>query len=49
MNSTSAMPAITVYCRFRYARAPSWIAPEISRIRSFPGERASSWREVTAP
>ncbi len=28
--------AIVVYCLRRYAAAPSWTAPEISRIRSFP-------------
>ena len=33
---TTPMIAITVYWRFRYAAAPSWIAAAISRIRSLP-------------
>ena len=49
MNRTTPTPAIVVYWRFRYARAPSWTAAEIERMRSLPGESASSEREVTAP
>ena len=44
-----ATPAMIVYWRVRYAFAPSWTAPEISRIRSLPGERASSRWVITAP
>jgi hypothetical protein len=40
---------MVVYWRLRYARAPSWTAAEIARIRSLPGDRARSAREVTAP
>ena len=42
-------PAIVVYWRLRYAEAPSWMAAEMVRIRSLPGDSARSWREVTAP
>src|SRR5579875_462805 len=41
--------AIVVYCRFRYAEAPSCTAAEIWRIRSVPADSASSEREVSAP
>ena len=44
MNTTTPTPAIVVYWRFRYAEAPSWTAAEIERIRSLPGDRASSVR-----
>jgi len=35
-NSTTATPAMIVYCRRRYAWAPSWMAAAIDRIRSLP-------------
>ncbi len=34
--TTTATTAMVVYCRFRYAAAPSWIAAAISRMRSLP-------------
>ena len=49
MNSTTPTPAIVVYWRFRYAEAPSCTAAEIERMRSLPGDSASSDREVRAP
>ena len=49
MNRTTPTTPIVRYCRFRYAFAPSWTAAEIERMRSFPGDRASSDREVSAP
>ena len=48
-NSTTPTPAITVYWRVRYARAPSCTAPEIRTITSLPGESASSERVVSNP
>ena len=33
---TAPIPAMIVYCRLRYAWAPSWIALAISFIRSLP-------------
>ena len=49
MNRITPTPAITVYWRFRYARAPSCTAAEIVRIVSLPGDSASSAREVSTP
>src|ERR1700760_578074 len=49
MKTTTPTAAIVVYWRVRYADAPSWTAAEIERMRSLPGERASSWRAVTKP
>ena len=49
MNRTTPTTAIVVYWRLRYAEAPSWTAAEIERMRSLPGDSASSDREVTAP
>jgi hypothetical protein len=47
--STIATPAMIVYCRVRYAFAPSCTAPEISCMRSLPGDFASRRRVITAP
>src|SRR5215217_3140310 len=47
--STTATPPMIVYWRRRYAVAPSCTAREMRCISSFPGERASSQREVTTP
>ena len=47
--STTATPAMIVYCRRRYACAPSCTAMEMSCISWLPGESASSQREVTTP
>ncbi len=49
MNRTTPTPAIVVYWRFRYARAPSCTAAEIARIVSLPGDSARSAREVRMP
>ncbi len=49
MKTTTPTAAMVVYWRFRYAEAPSWTAAEIERMRSLPGDRASSDREVAAP
>ena len=49
MNRITPTPAIVVYWRFRYARAPSCTAAEIVRIASLPGDSASSAREVRTP
>ena len=49
MNRITPTPAIVVYWRFRYARAPSCTAAEIVRIVSLPGDSASSAREVRTP
>ena len=49
MNTITPTTAMIVYWRFRYAEAPSWTAAEIARIRSLPGDSASSDREVTRP
>src|ERR1700694_13637 len=49
MNRTTPTAAIVAYCRLRYARAPSWTAAEIERIRSLPGDRARRDRAVSAP
>ena len=46
--TTATMPMI-VYCRFRYAAAPSCTALEMACICSLPGDWASSQRVVTAP
>ena len=35
--TTTPMMAMTVYCRFRYADAPSWMAAAISCMRALPG------------
>ena len=49
MNRITPTTPMSVYWRLRYARAPSWIAAEIERIVSLPGESASSERAVTTP
>ena len=49
MNTTTPTAAMIVYWRVRYAEAPSWTAAEIARMRSLPGDSASSDREVTKP
>src|SRR5947208_3591360 len=49
MNRITPTPPIVVYWRFRYARAPSCTAAEIDRIRSLPGDSASSDCEVKTP
>jgi hypothetical protein len=49
MNRITPTPAIVVYCRLRYAVAPSCTAAEIERILSLPGESASSDRAVSTP
>ena len=38
MKITTAIALIVTTWRLRYALAPSWMAPAISCIRSFPGE-----------
>ena len=48
-KTTTPTPAITVYWRLRYARAPSCTAPEMRCMTSLPGDSARSWREVTRP
>src|ERR1700692_307241 len=48
-NSTTPTPAIVVYWRFRYARAPCCTAREMLCIFSLPGESASRDRVVTRP
>ncbi len=48
-NRTTPTPAITMYWRLRYARAPSWTAPEMRCISSLPGDSASSCDVVTTP
>ncbi len=40
---TTPMMAMTVYWRFRYADAPSWMAAAISCMRALPG----GWRSTT--
>ena len=47
--SGMATIAMIVYWRLRYAFAPSWTAPEISCMRSLPGERPSSRCVTSAP
>ena len=47
--STIATIPMIVYWRRRYACAPSCTAREISRMRSVPGDLASSQREVARP
>ena len=47
--SGMATMAMIRYWRFRYALAPSWTAPEISCIRSFPGDFASRRWVISAP
>ena len=49
MNTTTPTAAMIVYCRVRYAEAPSWTAAEIARMRSLPGDSASRERAVTKP
>ena len=46
---TRAKVMIVVYCRRRYADAPSCTAPAISRIRSFPSGCRSSQIVSQAP
>jgi hypothetical protein len=48
-NSTTPTIPITVYWRFRYAEAPSWMARDRPRMVSLPGDSASRARLVTAP
>ena len=47
-STTPTMP-IVVYCRRRYAEAPSWIESDSERIVSLPGESASRRWLVTTP
>jgi hypothetical protein len=47
--STAATAPMIVYCRFRYALAPSWTAREIDCISSLPGGSDRSHREVSTP
>ncbi len=46
---TTPTMAMVVYCRRRYAWAPSWIAAAISCMRSLPGEARSSAADCAAP
>ena len=39
---TNPMIAMTVYWRFRYADAPSWMAAAISCMRALPGGMRST-------
>ena len=48
-NTTTATTAMVVYCRFRYAAAPSWMAAAISRMRSVPADWASTQRVSARP
>src|SRR5438067_13076820 len=45
---TPTMP-IVVYCRFRYACAPAWMAAAISCMRGLPAGLARTQRMETAP
>ena len=47
--SGTATTAMIMYWRFRYAFAPSCTAPEISCMRSLPGDFASSRWVTRAP
>ena len=47
-NSTTPTMRIVVYCRFRYALAPAWMAAAISCMRSLPaGRRRMADIEIT--
>ena len=49
MARTTPTIAIAMYCRLRYARAPSCTAPEMRTISALPGDSASSERVVRTP
>ena len=48
-NITKPTIAIVEYCLDKYALAPSWIAPAISCIFSFPVSAESTEIDVTIP
>ena len=49
MHRITPTIAIVVYWRFRYARAPSWTAPEMRTMSALPGDSASRERVVRTP